>query len=56
MTERDLPLLWKKEVWNKRHLQIIFLEESIVLYYHDLNDCLICCWAASKKRKNVGKK
>ena len=30
MTERDLKKLWKKELWNKRHLQIIFLEESIV--------------------------
>ena len=51
MTERDLKKLWKKEVWNKRHLQIIFFgREYCQARHHDLNHCLICSWAASKKR------
>lgn len=52
MTERDLKKLWKKELWNKRHLQIIFFgREHCQARHHDLNDCMICCWAASQKRK-----
>ena len=48
----NLKKLWKKEVWNKRHLQIIFFgREHCQARHHDLNDCMICCWAASKKRK-----
>ena len=31
MTENDLKKLWPAKEWNKRHLQIIFLEENIVL-------------------------
>jgi endonuclease-3 len=51
MTERDLKRLWSKEVWNKRHLQIIFFgREHCPARGHDLNTCLICKWAASKKR------
>ena len=51
MTERDLKKLWPKETWNKRHLQIIFFgREHCPARYHDLNECLICGWAASKKR------
>ena len=52
MTERDLKKLWKKELWNKRHLQIIFFgREHCQARHHDLNDCMICSWAASQKRK-----
>jgi len=51
MTERDLKRLWSKEVWNKRHLQIIFFgREHCPARGHDLKRCLICNWAASKKR------
>ena len=51
MTERDLKRLWKKEVWNKRHLQIIFFgREYCPARNHNLKKCLICSWAASKKR------
>ncbi|MBI73086.1 MAG: endonuclease III, partial [Candidatus Marinimicrobia bacterium] len=51
MTERDLKKLWKKELWNKRHLQIIFFgREHCPARNHDLKKCPICSWAASKKR------
>ena len=51
VTERDLKKLWKKEFWNKRHLQIIFYgREYCPARRHDLTECLICSWAASKKR------
>ena len=50
-TERDLKALWPKETWNKRHLQIIFFgREYCPARNHDLTACLICAWAASKKR------
>ena len=53
MTERDLKLLWAKDLWNKRHLQIIFFgREYCPARNHDLQKCLICSWAASKKKLN----
>ena len=51
ITERDLKLLWPKRVWNKRHLQIIFFgREHCPARNHNLSNCLICSWAATKKR------
>tara|TARA_B110000116_G_C16514442_1_gene437104 strand:+ start:31 stop:669 length:639 start_codon:yes stop_codon:yes gene_type:complete len=51
MTERDLKGLWSEEVWNKRHLQIIFFgREYCSARNHNLEKCPICSWAASKKR------
>tara|TARA_B100001996_G_scaffold1642_2_gene1522 strand:- start:1580 stop:2224 length:645 start_codon:yes stop_codon:yes gene_type:complete len=51
MTERDLKALWPESTWNKRHLQIIFFgREYCPARSHDLEQCLICSWAASKKR------
>ena len=51
MTERDLKRLWPEEQWNKRHLQIIFFgREYCNARNHNLKECLICNWAASKKR------
>jgi endonuclease-3 len=51
MTERDLKRLWVKGDWNKRHLQIIFFgREYCPARSHDMKECLICSWAASKKR------
>ena len=51
MTERDLKTLWNRELWNKRHLQIIFFgREHCPARGHSLSHCLICSWAASKKR------
>ena len=52
MTERDLKKLWPENEWNKRHLQIIFFgREYCPARGHNLNNCLMCNWAASKKRK-----
>lgn len=51
MTEKDLKILWNKQDWNKRHLQIIFFgREYCPARNHNLSKCLICSWAASKKR------
>ena len=51
MTERDLKKLWPKKSWNKRHLQIIFFgREYCSARNHNLKQCPICSWAASKKR------
>ena len=51
LTEKDLKVLWDKKYWNKRHLQIIFFgREHCPARNHNLKDCLICSWAASKKR------
>ena len=51
MTEKDLKGLWNKKVWNRRHLQIIFFgREYCPARNHELEGCLICSWASSKKR------
>tara|TARA_Y100001968_G_scaffold327369_1_gene372281 strand:- start:139 stop:783 length:645 start_codon:yes stop_codon:yes gene_type:complete len=51
MTEIDLKKMWKQESWNKRHLQMIFFgREYCPARNHDLRNCLICSWAASKRR------
>jgi endonuclease-3 len=53
MTERDLKKLWPDSLWNKRHLQLIFFgRENCPARNHDLEECLICSWAASKKHIN----
>ena len=50
-TERDLKQLWPEETWNTRHLQIIFFgREYCPARNHDLSECQICSWAATKKR------
>ncbi|MDE0574508.1 MAG: endonuclease III [Candidatus Poseidoniales archaeon] len=50
-TERDLKILWPEETWIKRHLQIIFFgREHCPARNHDLAQCPICSWAATKKR------
>ena len=52
MTERDLKRLWPEDEWNRKHLQIIFFgREHCPARGHNLDRCLICKWAASKKRK-----
>ena len=51
MTERDLKKIWPEDEWNRRHLQIIFFgREHCPARGHDLKTCMICNWAASKKR------
>jgi len=50
-TEEDLKKLFPRELWNDLHLQIIFFgREYCPARYHDLSQCPICAWAASKKR------
>ena len=49
--DRDEKKLWPKETWNKLHLQIIFFgREYCPARNHNLKECPICSWAASKKR------
>jgi len=56
-TETDLKAVFPKQTWNSRHLQIIFFgREHCPARFHDLENCLICSWAASKKRINSEKK
>ena len=50
-TEKNLKNVWPKKTWNKRHLQIIYFgREYCPARNHDLSQCPICSWAASKKR------
>jgi len=50
-TEKDLKRLFPKELWNDLHLQIIFFgRQYCPARFHDLTQCPICSWAASKKR------
>ena len=50
-TEQDLKKLFPKDTWSRRHLQIIFFgREHCPALRHDLSNCLICSWAASKKQ------
>jgi endonuclease-3 len=50
-TERDLKKLFPRETWGKRHLQFIFFgREYCPARGHDLTQCPICSWAATKKR------
>ena len=50
-TELDLKKIWSEDQWNRRHLQIIFFgREHCPARNHSLKDCLICSWAASKKK------
>jgi endonuclease-3 len=49
--EKDLKALWPEELWISRHLQIIFFgREFCPARSHDLANCQICGWAATKKR------
>jgi endonuclease-3 len=50
-TERDLKAVFPEETWSDRHLQIIYFgREYCPARYHDLSQCPICSWAATKKR------
>jgi len=50
-TERDLKQLMPKSSWRDVHLQIIYFgREYCPARGHDLTQCPICSWAASKKR------
>ena len=50
-TERDLKAVFPEDTWERRHLQIIFFgREYCPARGHDLAQCPICSWAATKKR------
>lgn len=50
-TEKDLKAVFAKETWNRRHLQIIFFgREYCPARHHDLTECPICSWTATKRR------
>ena len=50
-TEKDLKAVFPKNAWNALHLQIIFFgREDCPARYHDLSQCPMCSWAATKKR------
>jgi endonuclease-3 len=50
-TEADLKSLFPEDTWNRRHLQIIYFgREYCPARGHDLSQCPICGWAATKKR------
>jgi endonuclease-3 len=50
-TEIDLKKAFPMETWNRRHLQIIYFgREYCPARNHNLEQCPICGWAASKKR------
>jgi len=53
-TEADLKRVFARETWNRRHLQIIYFgREHCPARGHDLSQCPICGWAASKQRMRV---
>jgi len=50
-TERDLKALFPEGLWGWVHLAMIFFgREHCPARGHDLSQCPICSWAASKKR------
>jgi len=50
-TERDLKALFPSESWNRLHLQFIYFGRRYCpALRHDLKNCPICSWAATKKR------
>ena len=55
-TERDLKAVFPEDTWGRRHLQIIFFgREHCPALRHDLTTCVICSWAATKKRQRSGR-
>ena len=50
-TEQDLRRIFPEGSWNRLHLQMIYFgREHCPALYHDLSECRICSWAATKKR------
>ena len=49
--KKDLKKVFPRDTWIRRHLQIIFFgREHCPARNHNLNQCLICGWASTKKR------
>jgi endonuclease-3 len=52
--ERDLKRLFPKDTWIRRHLQIVqFGRDTCPALFHDLEQCPICSWAASRKQIRI---
>ena len=52
--ERDLKRLFPKSTWIRRHLQIVqFGRDTCPALFHDLVQCPICSWAASRKQNRL---
>jgi len=50
-TERDLKKVFAKDRWADAHLKIIYFgREYCPAQYHELAECPICAWAATKTR------
>lgn len=50
-TEADLKKVFPRERWADVHLKIIYFgREHCPAQYHELAECPICSWAATKKR------
>ena len=50
-TEKDLKAVFPESSWNRLHLQIIYFGRRYCpARGHDLTQCPICSWAATKKR------
>lgn len=50
--EKDLKKVFPKDTWNRRHLQIIYFgREHCPARYHEFEECPICSWATTKKRR-----
>jgi len=50
-TEADLKKAFPEDTWIRRHLQIIYFgREHCPARGHDLSQCEICGWTATKKR------
>jgi len=50
-TEADLKKVFPEDTWIRRHLQIIYFgREYCPARRHDLRECKICGWAATKRR------
>ena len=50
-TEADLKKVFREDTWIRRHLQIIYFgREYCPARGHDLSQCEICGWTATKKR------
>lgn len=55
--EKDLKKVFPRDTWNRRHLQIIYFgREYCPARYHEFDECPICSWAATKKRKREERK
>ena len=50
LTEHDLEAVFPRETWTRRHLEIVlFGREHCPALRHDMTQCPICSWAATKK-------